>query len=77
MAFYIGKLGNSTLSAAEPFVVKFADGQFLWFATHEEAQGFLQFYHANPTARATNPGLIYSFTNGEWREQPEQPRKAG
>jgi len=65
---HTGKLGALNVSAATPFIVRFADAQTLDFPTLEEARGFLAFYNRSPTARNDNPAKVYSLEGGVWKE---------
>jgi len=68
---YIAKLGQSTVAAATPVIVRFADGQVLEFETEKDARGFLGFYNRSPSARAQNAAKIYLFKSGAWHEQSD------
>jgi len=69
---HTGKLGSITVSAATPFIVRFADGQTLDFHTLEEGRGFFAFYNRSASARTENPAKVYSLQSGIWKEQPFQ-----
>ena len=71
MPLYTGKLGNSTIGAQQPVIVRFKNGAVLEFPTLDEAYGFMKFYTATPSANLDNPGKIYQLVSGVWLEQPE------
>ena len=66
---YVGKLEGEDFCALEPFVVRFADRQYVEFATEQEAHSFLRVYHATPSSSKKNPGKVYALKEGEWRVQ--------
>jgi len=55
---HTGKLGTITVSAATPFIIRFADAQTLDFHTLEEARGFFAFYSRSASARTENPAKV-------------------
>jgi hypothetical protein len=70
---YIGDLDGALLSAATPFIVRFADGQTLDFQTFDDALGFLAFYKTNPGAQKQNPAAVYSLQDSVWKEKVYTP----
>jgi hypothetical protein len=70
MPLHMGKLGNSTICAHQPVIVRFENQTMLEFENVEGAHGFLKFYAQNQTASCQNPAKLYRLCAGVWVEQP-------